>query len=456
MKKNPLMVIILIGMGLITLALVGTAGYFFARSAGVLGASEGALRSYVQAEPVVTVGKQTYLVITVHNDSPEFVTVEEIRLPNSLIGSADVVAIVPGTMTHTDYDLETGYQVGFLMAPGDKRQFTVTLVPRQVDDLVGDVTVVAGKYQTVTGFRVIFTEPVAELPTDTPLPPTQTFSPTDMPVPETPTVTPSAMPYGGVVKITATIRYSSYLKPVWTGSGTVISSDGLILTNAHLITPGQGYRPDIWVVGITDDPALPPEDKYYADPLVVDEDLDIAVLQIITDLHYKPVRPSEMNLQVVPMGDSNQLRLGDPLIVIGYPGIGGETITLTRGDVGGFTASNQYGERSFIKTSAAISGGTSGGTALDATGHMVAIPTQLGNGGSNEELVDCRVIADTNGDGRVDERDVCVPVGGFINAMRPVNLAIPLIEQARAIIAALETAAVTTPIAAPVDSSPTP
>ncbi len=68
---------------------------------------------------------------------------------------------------------------------------------------------------------------------------------------------------------------------------------------------------------------------------------------------------------------------------------------------------------------------------------MVAIPTQLGNG-DNEEVVDCRVIADTNGDGNVNQRDACVPVGGFINALRPVNLAYEIIESAKRITGSAE------------------
>jgi hypothetical protein len=70
--------------------------------------------------------------------------------------------------------------------------------------------------------------------------------------------------------------------------------------------------------------------------------------------------------------------------------------------------------------------------ALDQFGRLVAIPTQLGYGQQSGDLVDCRVVADTNGDGNVDQRDVCVPVGGFINALRPVNLAKPLIDRAMA------------------------
>ena len=45
--------------------------------------------------------------------------------------------------------------------------------------------------------------------------------------------------------------------------------------------------------------------------------------------------------------------------------------------------------------------------------------------------MDCRALADTNGDHVVDDRDTCVPVGGFINGLRPVNLAADLIADAQ-------------------------
>lgn len=429
-------------MVVITLAIVGAAVYYIGKEAGLFTPADavGELHAYIQAPPVAYVGQEMPIVLTVQNDTDQYLSIDELRLPNRLLDSAQVASIIPGTLNHKDYtaidgSAFTGYEIGFLMAPGDRRDFQITLLPQVGDDIVSDFIVVAGDTRARTGFRVIFEMPVAEAPTNTPQP-TWTMAPSDTPEPVKPTATPITVPYTGVVKLTAKVKYSSYLKPIWGGSGTIVSSDGLILTNAHLVTPGQGYRPDIWVVSITDDPALPPTDMYYAEPLIVDEDLDLAVMHITSDLHYKPVALDEQNLKVVPLGDSSILELGESLAVIGYPGIGGETITLTRGDVGGFTASNKYGERSFIKTSASISAGSSGGMAMDQFGRIIGIPTQLGYGGREETLVDCRVIADTNGDGNVDTRDICLPVGGFINAIRPINLAIPLIEQAKAIVAA--------------------
>lgn len=429
---------LMIGMGVVTVALVGAAAFLiFGGAKSPFSKEEGALRTYVQAPPVATVGQETKLVITVQNASDNYLSIDEIRLPEVLLEAADIAAIIPGTLNHTEYDGETGYQIGFLMAPDDQRQFEITLIPRQMDDFVGDLRVLAGEQASTSGFRLVFEMPVAQAPT---LPPataraqlvTPSASPTSLPT-LTPTATIVAIPYGSVVKITGRVKYSSYLKDTWSGSGAIVSSDGLILTNAHIVAQLMDTRPDYYLVSLTQDPATPPVDMYFAEPLVIDKDLDLAVMRITTDLKYQPIDPETLNLPAVPLGDSSALSLGDPLIILGYPGIGGETVTLSRGEVGGFTLSSKLVEPAYIKTSAMISGGTSGGLAIDQFGRLVAVPTQLGYGQREGDLVDCRYAADTNADGRIDSRDACIPVGGFINALRPVNLAKPLIERAKGI-----------------------
>jgi hypothetical protein len=136
-----------------------------------------------------------------------------------------------------------------------------------------------------------------------------------------------------------------------------------------------------------------------------------------------------LGLPSVPLGDSDQVQLGDPVRILGYPGIGGDTITFTAGSVAGFAGEDGVGDRAWIKTDATVAGGNSGGTALDADGRLVGVPTRGGTGDSGA-VADCRVVQDTNGDGRLDEADTCIPIGGFINSLRPVNLARPLLEEA--------------------------
>jgi len=261
----------------------------------------------------------------------------------------------------------------------------------------------------------------------------------------------SSVPFEAVVQIWAEFYdESGELQIGWTGSGTIISSDGLILTNAHVVLPDRYFPVDALVVAMTPSQDAEPEPRYHAEVLQADAALDIAVIRIHQDYDGNAVDSASLNLPHVPLGDSDQLNLGDALTILGYPGIGGDTVTLTRGEVSGFTSQPDYGQRAFIKTSATIAGGNSGGLAVDSSGQLIGVPTQLGYGG-DDQYVDCRVLADTNRDGFVDDFDSCVPTGGFINALRPVALAMPLIEAAQrgevSIVGVEEPVAVNEPVA---------
>lgn len=213
---------------------------------------------------------------------------------------------------------------------------------------------------------------------------------------------------------------------VCTGSGTILTPEGTILTNSHVIVQDALCPHDTIGVAITDVPELPGQLLFAADLLVDDPMLDLAVIRISRTLDGSPL---QADFPTVELGDSDTVELGDELRVIGYPAVGGETITFTEGTVSGFVSLPGVGDRSWLKTDATISGGNSGGLAVDADGRIVGIPTIVGTG--TGQITDCRVVQDTNGDGRVDQNDSCVPVGGFINGIRPVNLALPLLEAAR-------------------------
>ncbi len=243
-------------------------------------------------------------------------------------------------------------------------------------------------------------------------------------------VSPDHIPYEAVVQIIAMVNLDGNIQPGWSGSGSIISPDGLILTNAHVVLSDAYYEVDHLIIALTVAQDTPAQAAYLAEVVQADAALDLAILRISKDLNNNPVDPSNLNLPTVPLGDSDQLQLGDTLTILGYPGIGGDTITLTRGEVSGFTADRLYGNRGFIKTSATIAGGNSGGMATNSRNELVGVPTQVGYGGEGE-IVDCRALADTNGDGVINNLDSCIPTGGFINALRPIKLALPLIEAAK-------------------------
>lgn len=236
-----------------------------------------------------------------------------------------------------------------------------------------------------------------------------------------------------VVQIVA-LRGSSRggMSSAWTGSGTIVHPQGIILTNCHVAYPRAMGMPNADAsrmgISMTEHSDSPPALTYFAETVAWDADLDLAVMRIVSDI--KGRRLSRLSLPAVTIGDSNSLELGDRISIFGYPGIGGDTVTFTSGNVSGFSRDREVSQsRAWIKTDATISGGNSGGTAVNEHGLLVGIPTQAA-AGTGVNPVDARPVLDTNHDGRVDRRDTPMAVGGFINGLRPVNLAIDLLKKA--------------------------
>ena len=232
------------------------------------------------------------------------------------------------------------------------------------------------------------------------------------------------------------------------GSGTVISDDGLILTNAHVATPSDRTLDDL-IIAVTAQSDALPEAGYHAEVIAADSVLDLAVIKITTNMGGGPYDGA---LEPIPTGDSNDLEIGDELTFIGYPLIGGETITLTHGYVSGFLPNPTLGARAWIKTDGTIAGGNSGGLAANDAGELIGVPSQAGAGDSGE-IADCRKVTDTNRDGVINEDDDCIPIGGFLNSLRPSNLA-------QAMLAAIESGVAYEPLGglpdAVVDPNPEP
>ena len=224
------------------------------------------------------------------------------------------------------------------------------------------------------------------------------------------------------------IGLDSQDQPMCSGSGTLVSSDGTILTNAHVVTREPECDFASLGIAVTTDSGHPPELRYRADLLAIDPEADLAVVRVAHNLD--GLETEKTDFPSLALGDSDLVEIGDNIRILGYPEIGGDTITYTNGSVSGFTAQAGIGDRALIKTDATIAGGNSGGAAVDDDGRLIGIPTKA-RASEDGPAVDCRPLADTNGDGAVDNKDNCVPIGGFLNGLRPVNLAIGLIAAAK-------------------------
>ena len=145
------------------------------------------------------------------------------------------------------------------------------------------------------------------------------------------------------------------------GSGFIISPDGYIVTNSHVISAGaKGATVESITVTLQD------KKEYVAKLVGRDPTSDLAVLKIV----------SPTALPFVKFGDSGRARVGDWVVAIGQPfGLGG---TVTAGIVSAVHRSTGGGPfDSFIQTDAAINQGNSGGPMFNLNGDVIGINSQI-------------------------------------------------------------------------------
>ncbi|MBK7877263.1 MAG: trypsin-like peptidase domain-containing protein [Planctomycetes bacterium] len=168
------------------------------------------------------------------------------------------------------------------------------------------------------------------------------------------------------------------------GSGTLLTEDGWILTNAHVVLLRGGGAAKQAVISVTLDPARPPRELYRARVEAVEEELDLALLRVTSGFLGQPLPPGAV-FPHVELGAATPVHVGDPLRVVGFPDTGGlgsrVTISVTAGVVSGFDA---VPEGRVLKTDAEITSGNSGGAALDAHGRLVGVPTSRVENGSGQ------------------------------------------------------------------------
>jgi pSer/pThr/pTyr-binding forkhead associated (FHA) protein len=165
-----------------------------------------------------------------------------------------------------------------------------------------------------------------------------------------------------------------------TGSGSLLHKQGYVLTNFHVVgdpKTGNYYNNEGWV-GIAlnwDNPSDAPNTFYRCEVLLADPDLDLALVRVYAEGDGGDL-PSGLTFPTLPVGDSDELNIGDPIAIIGYPGLGGDTPTFTRGTVSGFLTDEFLNlDRGWIKTDAEINRGNSGGMAINERGELIGVPT---------------------------------------------------------------------------------
>jgi S1-C subfamily serine protease len=172
------------------------------------------------------------------------------------------------------------------------------------------------------------------------------------------------------------------------GSGFVVSPKGYILTNSHVITnagdaPGKATAADKLYVEFQDRDRIPAK---------------VVGWDIYDDVGLIKVNPADHRLDAVPLGNSAQVQVGQPVAAIGSPfgnvnSLSVGVVSATERSIDSLTS--QYSLIDAIQTDAAINHGNSGGPLFDARGRVIGINAQIRSDSGSAEGVGFAVPIDS-------------------------------------------------------------
>jgi serine peptidase DegS len=149
------------------------------------------------------------------------------------------------------------------------------------------------------------------------------------------------------------------------GSGVLVSEDGYILTNHHVISSAQNIQIGLWDGRIA-----------MAQVVGSDPQTDLAVLKV--DL---------VGLPIIPIAESQQVRVGDVVLAIGNALGLSHTVTMGIVSATGRNTLDSLAFEGFIQTDAAINAGNSGGALINAHGDLIGINTRFLGGATGAQNI---------------------------------------------------------------------
>ncbi len=186
-----------------------------------------------------------------------------------------------------------------------------------------------------------------------------------------------------VVHITTTLEapvnaFMDVLPAQGTGSGIILSLDGYILTNAHVVEKAKSLKVTLYN-----------EHTYPAKIIGIDSEDDLAVIQITVD--------KESELNPITLGTSSDLKIGQKVIAIGNPF--GYDRTMTVGVVSGMNRPVRTSEGKIImnaiQTDASINPGNSGGPLLNSKAEVIGINSSIYSTNGNSQGINFAIPIDT-------------------------------------------------------------
>jgi S1-C subfamily serine protease len=226
-------------------------------------------------------------------------------------------------------------------------------------------------------------------------------------------VVDDAMP--AIVMVIAAKPEAGRVIPVSSGSGTIVASNGSVLTNHHVLysAESEALHP-LYLIARYRGPKLHPEIVCAGKPSdgTLRRDVDLAVIRCNMDLDGKPYTPEHWPTIPIRSPGKEETSQGQQIWILGYPNVGAASQRAIPGLVSGWTGEyGGTGSRAFMRTDAAISHGNSGGAAIDEEGNLVGIPTAFRE--------------------KRSKRDGATVSAGRVGLIRPVSKARDLIAKAQ-------------------------
>jgi S1-C subfamily serine protease len=205
------------------------------------------------------------------------------------------------------------------------------------------------------------------------------------------------------------------------GSGTIVNDGSHVLTNAHVVEqPGSSCDLNVWFTPSDTEEVFTfdsegdcikrCEPDAIAEVVAIDSEVDLAVLELLDPTTHSIIDASRLGYPAVPLSTDKPL-FRENLVVLGYPGSGGLTITTTDGIYSGL--SKDWPPYEYYKTDALINHGNSGGGVFTDNGRFIGVPTA----GTISEL-DCDIV------------EKCVVYDLPYGLIRPSHYAVPLLKEA--------------------------
>ena len=362
----------------------------------------------------VEMGRNFDLNLTLLNAGEQEAMVREIHLPASILRAYQYVGSLPAVALEPAADGSGVLRTQLAIPPASSARFVLRFQ-----------AVFSGVYED--DFSVLFGGQLLSLPARLE---TRGSIPADWQpgraAPRGRMTAVEGLPEAAFVRVGALVNVDGSLRKAWSASGVIVSSDGLVLTSARAVLGTRAYPVSDLIIGLQTAPGTPPVDAYLASIVQVDEERDAALIKPRSDLLGYPIAPGALSLPALPTAGDVGVLPGEELRLFGF----GQNPDALLSEMTAVAADLEPEDGS-APLQAVLTGLPSGGdyfgwAALNGRGELIGLASDP-SGRVEEE---CGALRDTNRDGRMDEQDACLPAGGDLNRLTPIQALAEMLDAA--------------------------